>query len=138
MARALDRNKSPHGVTLPRSWILENVQKFHRVQHKDVNVRVVREILTPCRDLLERVYSGSDADTGELNIGKLLFSCSTGLDLLHQNKPLHSVPFRVKNFALARLYVVVAIGTLERSSLTPRAFLRCRTICLRELLDLTV
>jgi hypothetical protein len=136
MARALDRNKSLHGVTLPRSWILENVQKFHTVQHKVVNVRVVREILTPCRDLLERVYSGSDTDTGEPNIGKLFASCSTRLDLLHQNKPLHAVPFRVRNFALARLYVLVAIGTFERSSLTLHVFPRCRTICLRELLVL--
>ncbi|KAF8460963.1 hypothetical protein DFH94DRAFT_790038 [Russula ochroleuca] len=92
MARALNWN-GLHGVTLPRSWILENVQKLHRVQNKDVNIRAVREIITPFRDLLERVYSGNGSD----------------VDLLHQNKPLHAVPFRVRNFALARLYVLLCI-----------------------------
>ena len=119
MARALKWN-GLHGVTLPRSWILENVQKLHRVQNKDVNIRVVRDIITPFRDLLERVYSG---DVGEPNKGDLPSSYSTRLDLFHQNKPLHAVPFRVRNFALARLYVLVAVCTLEqRSSLTPHYF----------------
>jgi hypothetical protein len=111
MARALNWN-GLHGVTLPRSWILENVQKLHRVQNKDVNIRAVREIITPFRDLLERVYSGNGSDVGELNKQELPFSCSIRLDLLHQNKPLHAVPFRVRNFALARLYVLLVVGTL--------------------------
>jgi hypothetical protein len=59
-------------VTLPRSWILENVQKLHSVQNKNAKIDVVWQILTPCRDLLERIYSGTDADNGEPNIGKLL------------------------------------------------------------------
>ena len=65
MARAL-KWKELHGVTLPRSWVLENIQKLHRVQNKDVNIRVVRDIITPFRDLLEGVYSG---DVGESNKG---------------------------------------------------------------------
>jgi hypothetical protein len=135
MAGALNRKGSLHGVTLPRSWILENVQKFHRVQNKDVNFRVVWDILISFRDLrvLESVFSDSDADIGKLNIRKLSFSYSTGSVLHHQNRPLHSVPVRTKNLALARLYVLVAL-TLERSSLTLHIFSRCRIICLRELL----
>lgn len=102
MASALKRKGSLHGVTLPRSWILENIspQKLHRVQNKDANVSVVWTFLTPFQDLLERIYSGTDADTGEPNIEKLLSSCSITLDLLHQNKPLK---FRIRNFALARM-----------------------------------
>jgi len=70
MASAFKRKGSLHGVTLPRSWILENVQKLHRVQNKDANIRFVRGILTPFRDLLERIYSGTDADNGESNLRK--------------------------------------------------------------------
>lgn len=103
MASSFKRKGSLHGVTLPRSWILENVQKLYRVQNKDTNLGIVWEILKPFRDLLERVYSGTDADTGEPNIGKLLSGCSTTLDLLHQNKPLSFFSFRIRNFALARL-----------------------------------
>ena len=77
MASAFKRKGSLHGVTLPRSWILENVQKLHRVQNKNANVGLVWEFLKPFRDLLERIYSATDADTGEPNIGKLLSSCST-------------------------------------------------------------
>ena len=70
IAGTLSRKGSLHGVTLPRSWILENVQKFHRVQNKDFNARVVWDILTSFRDLqvLESVFSGGDADIGKLNI----------------------------------------------------------------------
>lgn len=103
MALAFKRKGSLHGVTLPRSWILENVQKLQRVQNKDAKVGVVWEILTPFRDLLERIYSSTDADTGEPNIGKLLSRCSTILDLLHQNRPLNFFSFRIRNLALARL-----------------------------------
>jgi len=46
-------------------------------------------------------------------------SCSTNLDhLLHQHKPLRSVYNRVRNLALARLYVLVAMRTLEQILLT--------------------
>ena len=103
MASSFKRRGSLHGVTLPRSWILENVQKLHRVQNKDAKVGFVWDILRPLRDLLERIYSGTGADTGEPNIGKLLSSFSTILDLLHQNRPLNFFPFRIRNFALARL-----------------------------------
>jgi hypothetical protein len=103
MASAFKRKGSLHGVTLPRSWILENGQKLYRVQNKDASPRFAREFLTPFRDLLERIYIGTDADTGEPNIGKLLSGCSTALDLLHQNRPLNCFPFRIRNFALARL-----------------------------------
>ena len=103
MASAFKWKGSLHGVTLPRSWILENVQKIHRVQHKNANIGVIWEILPPLQDLLERIYSGTDSDIGEPNMGKLLSSCSTILDLLHQNRPLSSFPFRIRNFALARL-----------------------------------
>jgi hypothetical protein len=74
MARALNW-RGLHGVTLPRSWILENVQKLHRVQKKDVRVNLAWEMLQPFRDLLERVYS--DSDIGEPDIESLLFDCST-------------------------------------------------------------
>lgn len=103
MASAFKWKGSLHGVTLPRSWILENVQKLHRVQNKDAKIGVVREFLAPFRDLLERIYSGADADTSEPNIGNLLASCSTILDILHQNIPLSPFSFRIRNFALARL-----------------------------------
>lgn len=103
MASAFKRKGSLHGVTLPRSCVLENVQKLHRVQNKDTSLHLVWEILRPFRDLLERTYSGTDVDTGEPNIGKLLNSRSTLLDLLHQNRPLNFFPFRIRNLALARL-----------------------------------
>lgn len=103
MASAYKCRGSLHGVTLPRSWILENVQKLYRVKNKHANAGVVSSFLAPFRETLERIYSGTDADTGELNIEKFLSSCSTTLGLLHQNKPLSSFSFRIRNFALARL-----------------------------------
>jgi hypothetical protein len=68
MATALDWRGGLHGVTLPRSWILENVHKFHRVQKKDVKINVVGEMLKPFRDLLERIYSDSEGSIGEPDI----------------------------------------------------------------------
>ncbi|KAI9510704.1 hypothetical protein F5148DRAFT_976352 [Russula earlei] len=98
MATAFKRSNSIHGVTLPRSWILDNIhtQKLHRVQNKDANRHLVWEMTKAFQGLLERVYSGADA----------------GLDhLLHQNKSLQSVQLRVRNAALARLYVLqISVG----------------------------
>jgi hypothetical protein len=37
MASSFNRTRSLHGVTLPRSWILENVRKLHKVQNKDAH-----------------------------------------------------------------------------------------------------
>ncbi|KAI0297517.1 hypothetical protein B0F90DRAFT_1819257 [Multifurca ochricompacta] len=76
MASALNRMGSLHGVTLPRSWILKNVQHLYRVQNKDAHNQVAWQMTKPFQVLLERVYSGHDTD-----------------HLQYQNKPLHSVPF---------------------------------------------
>jgi hypothetical protein len=75
-ARALNW-RGLHGVTLPRSWVLENVQKLHRVQKKDVRINLAWGMLKPFQDLLERVYSYSDSDIGEPDIESLLSVCST-------------------------------------------------------------
>ncbi|KAI0286423.1 hypothetical protein BC826DRAFT_1108859 [Russula brevipes] len=93
MASAFRRSGSPHGVTLPRSWILENAQKLHRVQNKDAHYKVVVEIMKPFQDLLECIYSGNDTD-----------------HILYQNKPLRTIPGipasgKIRNIVLARLYV---------------------------------
>jgi len=66
MASAFRRSGSPHGVTLPRSWILENAQKLHRVQNKDAHYKVVVEIMKPFQDLLESIYSGNDTGKSSL------------------------------------------------------------------------
>lgn len=106
MASTYIRTRSLHGTTLPRSWILENVHKFNRGQIKGANSRMLWYMVIPFRDLLERVYSGND--TGESSIENLFLVIKSDLDyILHQNKPLHSTPPRVRNFALARLYVLV-------------------------------
>lgn len=68
MASAYKKKGSLHGVTLPRSWILENVQKLYRVQSKNASTRAAWEMIKPLSDLLERVYSGTD--NGELSSGK--------------------------------------------------------------------
>jgi len=70
MASKYNGTRSLHGVTLPRSWLLENVQKFNRVQNKYLNSRMHWYMATPFQDLLERVYSGND--TGVSSIEKLL------------------------------------------------------------------
>jgi hypothetical protein len=134
MAWVFKRKGSLHGVTLPRSWILENVQKLYRVQDKGAQISMVREIIIPFQDLLERVYSGND--TGEQNVGHFLNYSTRSGHLFYQNKPLHSVVIRVRNVALARLYVLMAMSTPDQSPLTQYAIHRCRTICLRELLVL--
>ncbi|KAI0292972.1 hypothetical protein B0F90DRAFT_1767489 [Multifurca ochricompacta] len=92
MASALNRMGSLHGVTLPRSWILKNVQQLYRVQNKDAGPRVAWQMTRPFRDLLERVYSGLDAD-----------------HLHYQNKPLHLVHVRVRNIVLARLCRIICL-----------------------------
>ena len=66
MASTYNRTRSLHGVTLPRSWILENVQKFNRVQNKGANPRMLWNMLIPLEDLLERVYSGNDTSKSSI------------------------------------------------------------------------
>lgn len=66
MASAFNRTRSFHGVTLPRSWILENMQKLDKVQNKGANANTVWALTEPFRDLLESVYSGKD--TGEARL----------------------------------------------------------------------
>jgi hypothetical protein len=68
MASTYNRKGSLHGVTLPRSWILENVQKLYRVQNKSASPHAAWEMIKPLSDLLERVYSGTD--NGESSIWK--------------------------------------------------------------------
>ncbi|KAH9971205.1 hypothetical protein BGW80DRAFT_1322645 [Lactifluus volemus] len=92
MASAYQKKGSLHGVTLPRSWILENVQNLHRVQNKHAHLHVAWEMVKPFQDLLERIYSGTDTDI-----------------LFHQNKPLHAVHVRVRNLALARLCRIICL-----------------------------
>ena len=69
MASAYNSTRSFHGITLPRSWILENVQKFNRLKSKYLKSHMHWYMATPFQDLLERVYSGND--TGRSNIEKL-------------------------------------------------------------------
>ena len=59
MAWSFRRKRSLHGVTLPRSWILENVRKLHRVQNKDANYHFAWSVTRLFRDLLESIYTGS-------------------------------------------------------------------------------
>ena len=68
MASAYNRTRSLHGVTLPRSWILENVRKFNG-ENKYLNSRMLWYMAIPFKALLERVYSGND--TGRSNLEKL-------------------------------------------------------------------
>ena len=70
MASAYNRTRSFHGITLPRSWILENVQKVNRVQNKYLNSRMLWDMMSPFQDLLECVYGGNDS--GRSNIETLL------------------------------------------------------------------
>ncbi|KAF8261742.1 hypothetical protein EI94DRAFT_1745299 [Lactarius quietus] len=74
---------SLHGVTLPRSWILENVRKLDTVQNKGAHPHFAFQMAGLFRELLESVYTGIGAD-----------------HLLHQNRALN---LRVKNLVLARL-----------------------------------
>jgi hypothetical protein len=53
--------RSLHGVTLPRSWILENVRKLHKVQNKDAHAGLAWKTALLFQDLLENVYTGYGA-----------------------------------------------------------------------------
>jgi hypothetical protein len=55
------RTRSLHGVTLPRSWILENVRKLHKVQNKDAHAGLAWTTALLFQDLLENVYTGHGA-----------------------------------------------------------------------------
>ncbi|KAH9992492.1 hypothetical protein BJV74DRAFT_397873 [Russula compacta] len=92
MAWAFNRTRSFHGVTLPRSWILENLQKLDKVQNKRARADTAWALTAPFRDLLECVYSGKDTD-----------------HLLYRGDPLHSVQLRTRNFALARLCRMICL-----------------------------
>ena len=50
---------SLHGVTLPRSWILENVRKLDKVQDKDAHPHFAFTTAGLFRDLLESLYTGN-------------------------------------------------------------------------------
>jgi hypothetical protein len=50
---------SLHGVTLPRSWILENMRKLEKVQNKDAHPHFAWTMTGLFRDLLENIYTGS-------------------------------------------------------------------------------
>lgn len=83
IASTFKRTRSLHGVTLPRSWILENVRKLDKVRNKDAHIGSAWTMARLFRDLLENIYTGNGVD-----------------HLLYQNRPLN---LRVRNFALARL-----------------------------------
>ena len=53
------KNGSLHGVTLPRSWILENVRKLDKVQNKDAHPHFAWTATRLFQDLLENIYTGS-------------------------------------------------------------------------------
>lgn len=59
MAWSFRKKGSLHGVTLPRSWTLENVRKLHKVQNKDASMRFAWTITGLFRELLENIYTGS-------------------------------------------------------------------------------
>ena|SRR6266702_3246669 len=59
IAWSFKRTRSLHGVTLPRSWILENVRKLHKVQNKDAHPHFAWTTTGLFRDLLENIYTGS-------------------------------------------------------------------------------
>ncbi|KAH8984681.1 hypothetical protein EDB92DRAFT_1885663 [Lactarius akahatsu] len=92
IAWSFRKTGSLHGVTLPRSWMLENVRKLHKVQNKDAHPHFAFTTIDLFQDLLENIYTGGGAD-----------------HLLHQNKPLSFVSVRVRNFALARLCRIVCL-----------------------------
>ena len=52
------RTRSLHGITLPRSWILENVRKLYKVQNKDAHFDLAWKTALLFDDLLENVYTG--------------------------------------------------------------------------------
>ncbi|KAH9005752.1 hypothetical protein EDB86DRAFT_2795497 [Lactarius hatsudake] len=99
VAWSFKRSRSLHGVTLPRSWILENVRKLHKVQNKGAHPHFAWTTAGLFRDLLESIYTGS-AD-----------------HLLHHNLPLNP---RVRNFALARLCRIICLLGFNISSIPLR------------------
>ncbi|KAH9172883.1 hypothetical protein EDB89DRAFT_1962838 [Lactarius sanguifluus] len=99
VAWSFKRSRSLHGVTLPRSWILENVRKLHKVQNKDAHPQFAWTTTRLFRDLLESIYTGS-AD-----------------HLLHHNMPLN---LRVRNFSLARLCRIICLLGFNFSSIPLR------------------
>ena len=104
IACTYQRTGSLHGVTLPRSWIIEIMRKLHKLQSKDAHINVAWTTVQLFQDLLENVYTGYAA--GERSIIRAYITAHCGSDHLHhQNKPLNAVPFRVRNFILARLCV---------------------------------
>jgi hypothetical protein len=58
MASTYNKTRSLHGVTLPRSWILENVRKLHKVQNKDAHSEFAWTTAVLFQDLLEKIYTG--------------------------------------------------------------------------------
>ncbi|KAI9453660.1 hypothetical protein BJY52DRAFT_1288007 [Lactarius psammicola] len=92
IAWTFKRTRSLHGVTLPRSWILENVRKLHKVQNKGAHPDSAWSTARLFQDLLENIYTGNGAD-----------------HLLYQNKPLNLVSLRIRNFILARLCRVICL-----------------------------
>lgn len=61
IAWSFKRIGSLHGVTLPRSWILENVRKLDEVKNKDAHPHFAFTTAGLFRDLLENVYTGNGA-----------------------------------------------------------------------------
>jgi len=61
MASTFNKTRSLHGVTLPCSWILENMQKLNGAKNQGADHRILWDVMIQFRDLLERVYSGNDS-----------------------------------------------------------------------------
>lgn len=59
IAWSFKRSRSLHGVTLPRSWVLENVRKLDNVQNKDAHPHFAWTTTGLFRDLLESIYMGA-------------------------------------------------------------------------------
>ncbi|KAH9172885.1 hypothetical protein EDB89DRAFT_1962863 [Lactarius sanguifluus] len=83
IASTFKRAGSLHGVTLPRSWILENVRKLHKVQRNGAHPN------SALGNGATNIYTGNGVD-----------------HLLHQNKSLNLASIRVRNFILARFTLV--------------------------------
>ena len=58
IAWTYQKTGSLHGVTLPRSWMLENVRKLHKVQNKGAHWNLAWTTAILFQDLLENVYTG--------------------------------------------------------------------------------
>ncbi len=68
IASTFTKTRTLHGVTLPRSWILENVRKLHKAQNKDAHRYFAWTMARLFQDLLENIYTGNGA--GEWNISR--------------------------------------------------------------------